>query len=301
MQWNGPAGFNSTVPSPVINSVQSNNAGMYKLAVSLDDCISKDSLIVMIFEKPEKPVGINNGPLCEGDSLRLSVENYSNLTAYKWEDDKGFEFNNRSAFKADVGLSDSGLYYVIATLNDCSTSDTVSVHINVKPEKPILSSNMPLDIGDTLKLRVENPQSDAAYLWEGPANFSSLIVNPERYLSDKTLQGMYTLHAFLANGCSDSSKIQIALGDTIDLPYLVLYPTPNNGSFFIKGKMLSDQPVLYGIYDALGKMVYYGRLQPKYKRLFASIQLEGYLASSQYFFVLQIGHELQTIKFTVAN
>lgn len=299
LQWYGPLGFSSNASSPFISNAQIGNSGTYMFTGELNNCIVNDSLSIIINENPPKPDGVYNGTLCEGDTLVLNVADTSNGIKYTWNDEKDFESISALAIKANITLNDSGLYFVTAILGDCKISDTVHVPVKPKPVVPAISSNMPLYIGDTLKLSIDNLQNNTTYLWSGPDSFISQLTSIERYLKDETYIGYYTLRADSTNGCINNSYIQINAGDVLDSSYIILYPTPNKGSFYVKGAVRFDQQMLFHIYDSQGKLVNDGKFYSKNKRFFVSIPLENYLASGDYVFVLQISGGLKALKFTV--
>jgi hypothetical protein len=151
---------------------------------------------VVIKPTPAAPVVANNGPLCAGDSLKLTASTIGGAT-YSWTGPNNFNIQN--PVKANVATTDSGVYTVIATLSGCnSTAATTDVAIYNTPATPVAGNNGPLCIGASLQLTSSNV-TGASYNWTGPNNFNSQ--NPTKANVTFSDSGSYTVVAVIG-GCT---------------------------------------------------------------------------------------------------
>ena len=122
--WIGPNGFVSDLHNPTILNASLLDTGNYRLVISAGSCISEPAVTrVFINDAIEVPIATNNGPVCEGSDLLLSITNPDPLATYEWFDSTG---NISIGVGADllfenVGAQMTGTYYVIATINNCNS------------------------------------------------------------------------------------------------------------------------------------------------------------------------------------
>ncbi len=120
--WYGPNEFTSNTQNPVISNASFEDEGTYLLYVEVDGCAS-DPLIteVQISQEINVPVAINNGPICEGSDLLLSVTNVDPTLTYEWFDSIGsvsVGFGAELYFE-EANMEMEGTYYVVATSGNC--------------------------------------------------------------------------------------------------------------------------------------------------------------------------------------
>lgn len=137
----------------------------------------------------------NDTTLCEGESIILDVAN-ANAT-YLWQD---------NSIDSIFNVTQSGTYWVEATLNSCIKSDTIIVNYNPFPIVD-LGADTVLCQGEILKLDATIP--NATYLWQNNSTNSILNV---------TQQGVYWLEVTLENcSASDTILVNYKPKPTIDL------------------------------------------------------------------------------------
>jgi gliding motility-associated-like protein len=118
----------------------------------------------------------NNGPLCEGDTLFLSTSLDPNLYTLEWSGPNGFSSNLANPFIANVALSDTGLYRLIAS--DLDTADTAytNVYINERPDPTGFEVEGFLCDGNLLTLTPDTIIAGLNYNWTFPVNGTSSAV-----------------------------------------------------------------------------------------------------------------------------
>lgn len=208
--WTGPNSFSSSLQNPSISSAVILNTGTYFLTVTVSGCSSAVGMgTVTVNSVPTSPMATSNSPLCQGADLQLNGQNVSGAT-YSWTGPNGFSSTDQNPFVAMVGPSFSGIYFVTANANGCSSvAGTVNVVVNPTPAAPTVGSNSPVCVGGQLNL-TSNTVSGASYAWSGPS-FSSMLQNPTIASAALSNAGQYDLF-ITVNGCmSPVSSVTVAV------------------------------------------------------------------------------------------
>ncbi|PQJ10512.1 hypothetical protein CJD36_011080 [Flavipsychrobacter stenotrophus] len=106
-------------------------AGNYtNITVSLGGCTSNYvSGILVDPPNPAIPHLSTNSPVCLGSILNLSSSDTTVGVSFNWSGPGGYTSTLQNTAINPVSLSDSGYYKVRAGLNNCFSSDSVSVHV----------------------------------------------------------------------------------------------------------------------------------------------------------------------------
>lgn len=246
-EWTGPGGFTSFAKDTSINGASTGNAGFYRLWSVLNGCrsLGYDSTEIVINNNPKPNISTtNNGDVCEGDAITLSVQADSIASSYSWsKQGGGFSATGLNANVDIAALSDEGYYIVEQTINQTGCKGTDTTFINVIP-LPIIketSNNSPVCEGDELKLWItDDSATDVTYSWIGPKGFNSTDKNTSLASPTLSSAGSYTITVD-RQGCivkdstdvvikktpekpSLTSNSPVALGSTLQLQ--CLNPTP---------------------------------------------------------------------------
>ncbi len=206
-QWVGPAGFNSTSSSPVINNINPNGSGSYLVMVKdANGCEGYDNIVIQVNPKPTVSSNVNKNSLCVGDTLQL-ISTSTSATTFNWSGPSGYASNKAQDSIIVTSTSYSGNYIVKVTdANGCSNSDTVQVTVNPLPV-PDFSVNTACPNSATTFVNTSSIASGtiANYLWSFPGGTPSSANTPNPstvYASG----GSYTatLVAVSNAGCIDS-------------------------------------------------------------------------------------------------
>lgn len=204
--WSGPNGFQSSASNPIIPNATLGNSGVYSLYLDDGGCLSDTAFVsVSINQIPAPPFINSNSPICEGDTLQLNSSASGNVV-YHWFGANNFQSSLPSPSINNVTLNDSGSYHLYIEIGGCS-SDTVdaSLSINSAPATPLISSNSPICIGDTLILSAVN-QINTDYSWTGPNGFNSSVCNPSILNVIESDSGIYAL-VINESGCESNPAI----------------------------------------------------------------------------------------------
>jgi len=199
--WTGPNGFSSNQRNPTVTNMGILSQGNYNCVVIMGQCtsaVSTASVSVI-----NTPVASNNGPICEGQQLVLSISNIPGAT-YSWTGPNNFSSTNINPVKSNVSMADSGMYSVTVTSPGCGTIGPYPTQVVIKslPQAPVASSNTPICVGDNLQLNATNVQG-ANYNWIGPNGFNSSQQNPVRLSSTLLFAGTYSVTVNV-NGCTSA-------------------------------------------------------------------------------------------------
>ena len=197
-QWAGPNGFQSNLRQPVINNLQSADAGLYTVSLTADfGCSVTDSFQLNVF--PGTTISTNTlYDICEGTSVNLSATGDG---TYEWTPSLGL--SNALIANPVASPRDSTEYKVVLT-NTYGCKDSALVVINVYkkvvadagPDKVILT-------GDTALLAGLVSGTGVNYFWSPDNTLSSVTsLQPNVF---PLVQTIYTLHAVSTVGCGNAS------------------------------------------------------------------------------------------------
>ncbi|MDW8158200.1 MAG: fibronectin type III domain-containing protein [Bacteroidia bacterium] len=191
--WSGPNGFSFNQPTGSINSVTAANAGVYSLVAFNGGCASEVATArVIISTPPSNVVATNNGPLCAGSQLNLGAS-FVSEAIYEWQGPNGFTAFTINPTLNNVTTLNSGEYTLQVTVPGCNPiTTTTRVIIHEVPFWVDIITNSPLCAGDVLTLSAPIIEG-AAYLWNGPNNFSATNATPTRFNVSTANAGSYNV------------------------------------------------------------------------------------------------------------
>lgn len=206
--WTGPNNFVSTTQNPFIANVSPAATGLYTLTVFIaNNCSSSSSTNVLVKPRPANLSITTNSPVCYGSALNFSANSTSSNVTYTWAGPDNLNSFSQNVSVAFTNFSDSGDYYLSATLNGCSAFDTIHAVVAAKPAMPSANCNTLFCAGDTLFLSANDITNGVTYSWTGPNGFSSTQQNPVIANTQNADSGNYIVRAVF-NGCpSDPDSV----------------------------------------------------------------------------------------------
>ncbi len=223
--WTGPNGFTSSLQNPSITNITPAGGGVYSVTVTVNGCTSvAGTTTVIVTAIPVAPVVTTNGPVCEGSTINLSVNNIPGTT-YTWTGPNGFTSNLPNPTIPSASQANAGVYSVTATVNGCTgPSASVIVNVNQTPVNPVASSNSDVCSGSPIILGVST-FAGAIYHWTGPNGFSSNLQNPIITNASVANSGTYTV-SITAPGCS----VTISTSTIVVVKQTPVAPTASSNS-----------------------------------------------------------------------
>lgn len=145
--WEGPGGFYSPHPNPVIGNLSLSHGGIYTVrGSSMLGCSVEDQLLVTVNPRPAAPSAMVNHPLCEGGVMELKGMSSTPGVHYHWEGPNGFVSVLQNPVISPIQLKDSGDYRLVVEKDGCF-SDTAGVLADVQAG---VSAAIYVSPGDTL-------------------------------------------------------------------------------------------------------------------------------------------------------
>ena len=221
--WTGPNGFTSNLQNPGIieNSVME-NAGEYKLVISINGCLSVESTVdVTVNSRPNAPVITNESIICNGEDLLLQTA--SNCSSLEWLSPQGERISTTENYlrvSADNAAYDAGSWTVSCIDENACRSDlavATQVIINEIPATPPVSSNSPICEGEELQFHTPS-SANTTYAWTGPNGYTSYFQNPQINQTSRSDAGNYSL-VITRGGCSSqASQMEVVVNAIPDVP-----------------------------------------------------------------------------------
>jgi hypothetical protein len=215
-EWSGPSGFHSTERNPIIQNVNLNQAGKYKLSLHTIGCPSvSDSATVSVVSQNYQSVHIqlNDSIFCEGDTIQFTADSIVG-GIYRWYGPSGFQSNQRNLILNSVNKNQTGKYTLKANTQGCPiVSDSASVSIfaqNYGSVNAILTDSI-LCEGDSILLFADSI-AGGIYQWSGPSGFHSTERNPIIHNVNVNQAGRYivSLHTIGCPNVSDSAIVSVS-------------------------------------------------------------------------------------------
>jgi gliding motility-associated-like protein len=165
--------------------------GTFQVSYTYEDvnhCEATDYQNITILPAPSVNA-TNNGPLCEGDTIRLMgmSDTIGAAVTYSWTGPGGYVSNVQNPTNATLG----GIYAFQSILGVCASPvDTTVVAVSLRPDA-VASNTGPYCGVQTNQLFGSTTAIDTAivFQWTGPNGFQSNIQNP----SDTLQPGLYSL------------------------------------------------------------------------------------------------------------
>jgi gliding motility-associated-like protein len=143
----------------------------YVTAVSLKNCIAKDSIKVTIYHLPQ--LSIDDIESCYGLPATLTASSTDSDVSFGWYSDKNFAnvTGSDDSFETGILTSDTVFYVMATSKENCKTQDSVRV-TTVLPPVVVAMDDFHLCYGDEVTLMTF--QSNGSVSW----NVSPLTVSP---------------------------------------------------------------------------------------------------------------------------
>lgn len=221
----------SSFPNHIIKNVTPASSGTYVITVKIGNCTAKDTIYTVVKPSPDTPKATNNGPICEGDTLKLFASNTTIGVTYQWTGPSSFNSNQQMPIRPNAQIGYQGTYKIISYKDGCASIEgTTNVLIGNSITPPEVIGDTLLCPGDTVALTTRG--GSGVFKWKLPNGSDYLggaIFKPNASISDA---GTYTL-TVTQNGCvSPAGKITIKMPD-------LKAPLPKNNGPICEGEDLN--------------------------------------------------------------
>lgn len=233
-QWSGPNGFNSIAANPIITNATLLDNGTYSVEASTPSgCSYVGSVnLTNISAKPATPTIISNSPICDGDSIKLRIEeNYdADAISYEWFN----TFNEVIGTEEVLILSSdnpsaTSPFRLRVNIDGCFSdySDTTPIDIVPTPfAQASASNNNGICQGASVQLQA-NTVEHATYEWRVLNTNQVISTEQNPVIQNINTSTSFELSLYLA-GCSvvahDTVMVSVETTPVIDsLPTIVTY------------------------------------------------------------------------------
>jgi Secretion system C-terminal sorting domain len=262
-QWSGPNNFSSTNSSVVINNINTNQGGIYQVAIT-DSICGTAVKQVNVTVNPTYAVSVN-ASICNGDSLlfngayyKSAITTLANLISSKGCDSivtlnltikqPSTSADTKQACNKFTWLN--GVTYTTSnttaqfTLQNAGGCDsTITLNLTLDTVNTLVSTNDTVLVANV---------SGVKYQWINCANGKTIIVGDTNQSFTATSNGSYAV-IVNKNGCIDTSACvtinSIGLSKINLNKQLRIHPNPSNGRFNVD----TEYAGLLIISDAIGR------------------------------------------------
>lgn len=154
------------------------------------------------------PPVTNNGPLCVGQTLNLTVTSPTAGATYSWDGPNGFTSSTMNPTIPSVTLANAGVYSLEITVGGVTSAPvTTTVVVNAMPT-PTAGSNSAICAGSTLNL---TSSGGTSYSWSGPNGFTDATQNPSITSATTAASGVYTVTVTATGGCTATAQTTVTV------------------------------------------------------------------------------------------
>ena len=165
--WMSPTGNHLSDTTGLSTNVTIDSGTTVVWAIGSTPACGNDTQVIVLYPfNPPPPIVSNNGPLCIGDTLKLSASGIPN-SYFTWKGPNGFLNGNPYTSRYNVQPEDSGLYYVLDSSVGCPARITgTNVLIDAVIAK--ISTNKPdacVGADFTAYFAGRTPDTNSHFLW----------------------------------------------------------------------------------------------------------------------------------------
>jgi predicted heme/steroid binding protein len=190
--WSGPAGFTANTQNVSRTTVLTSAGGVYTLVVSSPGCGTTTRTITTAVNPAIVVNAGSNSPLCQGNSISLSVNSITGST-YSWTGPAAFASANQNPTISNATTLRTGIYSLTINSPTCGiVTTTTSVTVGSSIGSLTVSSNSPVCQGNNLTLTATN-RTGFFFSWVGPNGFTSSLAQPVIAGASSANSGRYTV------------------------------------------------------------------------------------------------------------
>jgi PKD repeat protein len=156
----------------------------------------------------------NNTDLCEGDTVTFTPTCTPDTADYYWDFGAGASPSTATGMGPHEVVYDwHGQFTVSLLVTSQGSTDTIIKTDYISVDSMLYvnaESNSPVCMGDTISLYTYSWES-ISWSWSGPNGFVSTQKNPKIPNASKANEGLYTVVATRANGCSNSNITYVSV------------------------------------------------------------------------------------------
>ncbi len=200
-QWSSGQSTAMIIVSPLTTTT-------YTVTATVNGCSSDSSVVIQVNPLPVITLTVAPPIVCEGDTATFTAVSNIWGTQFQWS-------SGHTGPQAKITPLVPTVLTVTATVNGCTTIDSLPVGTKPVPDIIVQVSNDTICGGDTVIMSASSSMAGVVFLWSTGVFAPQLIVNPNITTS-------YTVIA-TANGCYSDTTYTI---EVLPNPQLTVTPTP---------------------------------------------------------------------------
>jgi len=206
-EWTTTGGtFSSTtIADPIFTG---DAIGTFDIAVTVTDtegnCVGDAFTQITVTDSPTIEA-MNNGPLCAGQSLRLTST--TGGTTYAWTGPNNFTSSEQNPVIDNVTVDNAGEYEVTIAFGECTGTATTRVEIGDQLSAEI-TGDVNACLGSPFSLSVDN---GTTFAWTGPNGFTSSEQTINIAEASQANAGRYEVEVSNDDGCSVTLSAEVSV------------------------------------------------------------------------------------------
>ncbi len=196
--WSPSTGLNTSSGAVVMASPSTSM--MYSVEGVVNNCISFDSIFVMVKTPPTVTANLFSDTICVGDAISIVVSGADN---YTWTPSVGLNVDTGAVVIASPSVSTN--YVVTGYLNGCFSSDTVFIEMIQPPVLSFSFSDSLICYGDSVLLSASGADT---YIWNPSSSLNQSVGSS--VMAIPTVSTTYYVEG-IQNGCSVFDSVVIGV------------------------------------------------------------------------------------------
>ena len=168
------------------------------------NCVGEATTQITVTDSPDIEAN-NNGPLCAGQSLRLTST--TGGTTYAWTGPNNFTSSEQNPVIDNVTAENAGDYTITITFGECTGTATTTVEIGDQLSAEI-TGDVNACLGSPFSLSVDN---GTTFAWTGPNGFTSSEQTITIAAASQADAGTYEVEVSNADGCSVTLSAEVSV------------------------------------------------------------------------------------------
>jgi gliding motility-associated-like protein len=196
-----------------------NDTAFYIEALSVDGCISRDTVRVSLYPLPD--LSVRDTAVCYGSTIALTASSRDSVT-FTWYSDANYTtiLIHAASFTTSALQADTVFYIEALSVDGCISRDTVRVTVYPLPDLSVRDTAV--CYGETIILTASSTNA-ISFTWYSDASYTTILVHAASFATAVlTIDTTFYIEALSADGCISRDTVRITV---YPLPDLSVYDT----------------------------------------------------------------------------